>query len=103
MLEAEPEAYGLRRSYGRGPRDDVIGILDHYDRISPALADGIADRIAAGPDPLLTQPGNGSPIERGSEPKWRTRQTPLISLYLVNDDVIEVRRVVDARSNWKRG
>jgi plasmid stabilization system protein ParE len=84
-------------------QNDVYDILEHYDRIDPALADEMALRIESGPLPLLDFAAIGALVEgRAPLRKWSVPASPFILLYIAAQATIEVRRVVHAASDWQR-
>lgn len=92
----------MRTIWSLQAQDDILDIAEYYDGIDPQLADEIVRRLEEAVAPLQGFARLGSLVE-GLAPirKWRVPTTPYVLFYIPFDDVIEVRRVVRAASDWK--
>lgn len=91
-----------RLLWGRSAQRDVAAILCWYRDIDSGLADRLIDAIEQLPPILLDHPQIGVAAQRPRRRKWLIRGTPFVLLYVVSASAIEVRRVVDARLDWRR-
>jgi plasmid stabilization system protein ParE len=82
---------------------DILDVADYHDTIDPALADEIVLQLERAVLPLEDFPHLGMLLSnRPNVRKWTVAGTPFELLYVVTADVVEVRRVVHAASDWKR-
>ncbi|MEH3045658.1 type II toxin-antitoxin system RelE/ParE family toxin [Sphingomonas adhaesiva] len=92
----------MRTIWSLRAQDDIFDIAEHYDRIDPHLADEIVRRLEEAVAPLQGFARLGAAVEGlGAVRKWRVPTTPYVLLYVALDDMVEIRRVVHAASDWK--
>lgn len=74
-------------------------MAEFYDRLDPALASDMIERVEAALLPLLEFLFLGVMSGSGAR-KWRAPKTPFLLFYDVTDDEIEIVTVRHVRSNW---
>lgn len=62
----------------------------------------LLDRVEQAPLLLLENPNLGSPFGAHGLRKWPVRRTPFMLIYRATADAIQIRRVVDPRSDMAR-
>lgn len=87
-----------RLLWGVSARRDLYTIARQYGEIDPDLPLLLLERIEAAPLVLMENPGLGSPFGRHLR-KWPVRRTPFVLLYRMVGTELQIRRVLDARSD----
>lgn len=87
-----------RLLWGISARRDLYTIARRYGEIDPDLPLILLERIETAPLILLDNPGLGSPFA-GKLRKWPVKRTPFVLLYRAAGGDIQIRRVLDARSD----
>lgn len=83
-------------------RRDVLDIADYYNEISTELAERFVTELESTLQGLCSQPGVGSRryehfLEDRSLRVWQLGQFPFLIFYRVDDDLIDVLRVLHER------
>lgn len=91
-----------RLLWGGSARVDLYRIARLLGAIVPDLPLMLLDRIQAAPLVLLENPGLGAPFGDRGWRKWRVKRTPFVLLCKVVGSDLQIRRVVDSRSDLLR-
>jgi plasmid stabilization system protein ParE len=91
----------MKLRWALSARSDLFSIADHYEAISPGLADDMLSAIEDAPLLLVDHPFAGPPLANVPLRKWSVRNTPFILLYRVFRDRVEIVRVMHAASDWQ--
>lgn len=93
----------MRVIWSRPAAADLFEIANYYDRIDPALAIDMIDRVKTAPAPLIDNPRVGPALdEEPNVRKWLVPGTPFLLFYAIRGETIEIRRVRHAASDWRK-
>ncbi len=73
---------------------------DYIAKDNPTVAYTIAERIVEAAHLLLTQPKMGRTGRVSGTREWVVQQTPYLLIYVVNDDTLQILRVIHSKQNW---
>lgn len=90
-----------RLIWSHSARRDLYQIAADYGEIDPALPLILLERVEEAPLALLDYPGLGSLTPERGLRKWPVRKTPFLLFYACVRDVVEIRRVRHAASDWR--
>lgn len=90
----------MRLLWAESAETDLFRLAEQQDRIAGGRGDALLDSVIDAPLALCDHPFLGPVVGTRGWRKWPVPRSPLILLYLVENDAIRVVRVVDARSDW---
>ncbi len=73
---------------------------DYIAQDNPTAANEVATRIAEAAYLLLTQPKMGRKGRVTDTFEWVVKQTPYLIAYVIEEDTLQILRVIHSKQNW---
>lgn len=80
---------------------DLNDFIDHYSALDPAFAESVSTQAVAATRLLALHPHAGQKIKDKSVRKWPVKDTPLLLIYEVDGQCVQIVRLVHNRSDWQ--
>jgi len=92
----------LKLKWTRRALQQLTNAQDYISQDNPVAANQVATRIVEATQLLLTQPMMGRKGRVAGTYEWVVKQTPYLIVYVINDDTLQILRVIHSKQSWHK-